>query len=575
MKRKSKHLRYHSTFWASFFSLLSVGLLFTYIFFHFSIFNLKLSVLSEEDLSWFITLLGGMAWGWLALKVLRFTLPSMIGLERIRHWNIFKLVRCWLLISLSRWILVILYFLPLGLFISWAGPALELPRSILMSTVTPIVFLLAGFWVCLLVERLTPFLDQNYIYGHSSTENIYHWNIRKYFIGYLRRLGLDFDESLLDKVLFLPSKKDEVFIYGGGFAQPRIVVSSWLVKLAMGTLDEKETGLDWKDEPVHYMKGIVLPKRKKIVRKSKSWNWMSFPGYSILSKLRSKIESIREKRLEKKEFHSVHRQSIGMNASLLGFVQPSPIAQSVPLISNNPQDLSVVEELLTYHYAEFEKTDDDEEYDDTDPTDKDFLFGVILREFGRVQRQDPFISTLWMSFLIWKTHFPRILQNLVDENRNWFHKAFSIYPAIISDSFTALNFGHHHLVQYLYFKMTDRKGSFTTRADLGGLYLASREVLDETQTLPEPEQAVGLSEANYRNRLIWISQYFYRPLPVKYTTLPALISIILAGVIGTAFLFASLESALDYHPVYIERMEEQKKEIEENQKNELINKEKT
>ena len=57
--------------------------------------------------------------------------------------------------------------------------------------------------------------------------------------------------------------------------------------------------------------------------------------------------------------------------------------ETVPLIANDQEDFSVVRQLLTEHYAAFEKGWIDDEYDDTDPTHKDFLFGAILAELGR------------------------------------------------------------------------------------------------------------------------------------------------------------------------------------------------
>ena len=60
----------------------------------------------------------------------------------------------------------------------------------------------------------------------------------------------------------------------------------------------------------------------------------------------------------------------------------APSRKTVPLISNTSEDYEVVKSLLTAHYSAFEKNFDEDDHDDTDPTQKDYLFGAILRAFS-------------------------------------------------------------------------------------------------------------------------------------------------------------------------------------------------
>src|ERR1043165_1945603 len=91
-------------------------------------------------------------------------------------------------------------------------------------------------------------------------------------------------------------------------------------------------------------------------------------------------------------FRAYQARPLGQAATLLGYVTPTP-GQLVPLISDSPQDLAIVRELLSEHYPWF-APDPDEEYDATDPTDKALLFGALARELGGVRRNETQLATL-------------------------------------------------------------------------------------------------------------------------------------------------------------------------------------
>src|SRR5262249_20932342 len=91
---------------------------------------------------------------------------------------------------------------------------------------------------------------------------------------------------------------------------------------------------------------------------------------------------------------------LGESATLLGWVMPQAGGAGVPLISDSSEDYAVVKQLLTEHYAAFERNSDEDEVDDTDPTQKDFLFGALLREMGALGRHDSLLSTLYHSLAL-------------------------------------------------------------------------------------------------------------------------------------------------------------------------------
>ena len=76
-----------------------------------------------------------------------------------------------------------------------------------MTLLAPACGLLAWFWLFSLADNLSLFLDERLVEGAPSTANPWHRAARKYFLGYLRRLGIDLGPKLLDRVLFLPAKR--------------------------------------------------------------------------------------------------------------------------------------------------------------------------------------------------------------------------------------------------------------------------------------------------------------------------------------------------------------------------------
>ena len=77
---------------------------------------------------------------------------------------------------------------------------------------------------------------------------------------------------------------------------------------------------------------------------------------------------------------------IGESATLLGWVMPQAGRRRRAAHRQHRRRLRRGQALLTEHYAAFERNLDDDEIDDTDPTQKDFLFGALLREMGAARQ---------------------------------------------------------------------------------------------------------------------------------------------------------------------------------------------
>jgi hypothetical protein len=213
---------------------------------------------------------------------------------------------------------------------------------------------------------------------------------------------------------------------------------------------------------------------------------------------------------------------------LLGHVTPAP-GQLVPLISDSPQDLAIVRDLLSEHYPWF-APDPDEEYDATDPTDKDLLFGALAHELGAVRRNETQLATLRLAL-------GRRVARLTSRAR-----------ARLADSYAALNFARHHLIQYLYYAWTKNTDALTARARPARLHEVSTRILAElSDPRAQPPRAI-------RARLTWLSKFFAEPIVDRRGVLAGRLA--MAAVIAALLVAAGIavRRSIGYHPTYIERL---------------------
>jgi hypothetical protein len=180
-----------------------------------------------------------------------------------------------------------------------------------------------------------------------------------------------------------------------------------------------------------------------------------------------------------------------------------------------------------------------------------------LREVGCVQRKDTLLSTLllWIDLALAKgPKLFRVLERIaIDAHRRFFAR----YPATIADGYAALNRGLHHLIQHLDYKRTGSDDGLTARADEPLLASTSSEVLRRIAA-----ESGGPGD-HTRNRLVWLSQHLFAPIPeARSLALRVLLTLMIAvGTVGAlgAWVIASIE----YQPVYEKRMADMKQKIEQ------------
>jgi hypothetical protein len=461
--------------------------------------------------------IGGLGWGAFLVFVVRTAFPPLDGLERVPQRELGRFLSTWCLAAFERLAVLAVGNAPLVVLVAWLGASLAIAPQWIYLVLAPAVVWLARLWFASWVECLAARLDRRIVEGPASHDNPWSREISDYLMGYVRRTGWDLDPRLLAKVVFLPGKRiDGVVSYGGGATHVRIVIERELLVMAMGPLlddkpDEKPAlWPDWTSARIGPNPGGRSP--------SAAPSPHDFRG-----------------RKQKTSYPGAQRKPLGQAATLLGYVTPAP-GQLVPLISDSLQDLAIVRELLSEHYPWF-APDPDEEHDATDRTDKDLLFGALVHALGAVRRNETQLATLRLAL-------GRRIARLTPRVRTR-----------LADSYAALNFARHHLIQYLYYAWTKKTDVLTARARPARLHEVSARILAEV-SIPEakPPRAI-------RARLTWLSQFFAEPIVDRRGALANRVAV---GAVIAALLVAAgiaVTRSIAYHQTYVERMNAQERDL--------------
>jgi hypothetical protein len=462
---------------------------------------------------WGFAGIAGLAWGALAITTVRRVLPPLDGVTRVAYHDVFRIVRTWCVVAAQRVAVLAGYYAGLAWLSLWLGDQLAIPDPWRIILLVPATWWLARLVLASWVECLAAWIDDRLVDGVASSANPWSREIADYLMGYVRRTGWDVDRNLLARVLFLPGKDPGGAVsYGGGATHARVVIDKALLELTMGALVEikpDEPPALWPDWTI----ATVVPAAGARVRRA--------AGAAVHRGGKPHAAA-----------HIAVRKPLGQPATLLGYVVASP-GELVPLISDNPHDLAVVRALLSEHYP-WDAPDPDDEFDPTDPTDKDLLFGVLVRELGAIQRQDCQLETL-------KLALGRRVAGLGSRAQ-----------ARLADLYPALNFARDHLVQYLHYRWSGTTDLLTARARSDRLHDTSIQILRQLREPPEPRRGRA---RGVRRRLIWLSWFFTEPIVDRWDTwsrrLVAVCAI--AALVAVAGVIA--RQSIDYHPIYVERIE--------------------
>jgi hypothetical protein len=462
--------------------------------------------------------LGGLGCGTLVVLTVRAALPPLDGLERVHHRDLVRMLTTWCAASAQRIALLALLYAPFGILVRSMASQLAISSLWAWVLLAPAIAFLARLWFSSWVECLAALVDRRLVDGVASPQNPWSREISDYLMGYVRRTGWDLEPGLLASVVFLPGKTGEgVVAYGGGSTHTRILVDKRLLELAMGPLVEvkpDEKPARWPD----WTTAAIVPQ----------------PEARVMRPSTASVDDFRRRNPRTASYPGMQRKPLGQAATLLGYVTPAP-GQTTPLISDNPRDLAVVRELLSEHYPWF-APDPDEEYDATDPTDKDLLFGALVFALGAVRRGDAMLATVKLAL---GGRVARLSTRTASR---------------LADSYAAINHAPHHLIQYLHYRWSGKTELLTARARAETLGEVSATILREI------EEATGKSRRALRSRLIWLSQFFVQPIMEKRRLAKRRLAV--AGLLAAmaVAIGGSVRRSTAYHPIYVQRMEAQERE---------------
>ncbi len=495
-------------------------------------------------------LLGGAGWASVLVVAHRFVLPSLRGLDRVNFFTIFALLRAWTAVAIFKAALIVLALLPFLKVGLGLAEFLELGRVSSWMIIAPFSILTGYVWYLVWLAYLTRYIDSRLVSENETERRRWNSEIRKYFRGYVNRLGVDIHERLFERTQFFPGNADPVVSYGGGLVAPRVVLSSSMLIYAMGALPEQDKDETTETSFADYEAGRIVPRKKSSSAFTDEIQISRFPWNFFQKKAKAP-----ERKLQAGPAFNLH------GATALGYMIPSP-QETEALAANSREDFNALAELLTAHYSQFSKEQEDQEFDDTDPTDKDFLFGALLREQGVIEQRNQLLSTVSLALTLAHPYFPSLITKGIDGLRRLYAMTFSKYPDLVADAYAALNFGRNHLAQYLSYLFTDTRGNLTARANKSTLYGISRQIIRDAEITEPSREDLQPFRSTVRNRLIWLSEFFYGSVKGPSERIIRQISILTAALLFIAVAGAFLEDSYTYHSVYQARMERMKQKIQ-------------
>jgi hypothetical protein len=383
------------------------------------------------------------------------------------------------------------------------------------------------------------------------------WNlaVRKYFISHLKRNGVSLNKHLVNNIVFLPGEHKGVVCYGGGFSRPRIAIEKDLIKFTLGIVDEfkpVETGM--------FSRKVFEPALRK------NSIFQIYPNLSAQGTTRKMFQKRYDKKRARilesiqKYFQSDIKSKSDRRVGRIddvtqGLVLPKfeGVDDFPSLMSDNLDDMQVVEELLLENAPEYDPYDEEAEIDDASERDKDFLFGAILHKCGALLRHEDIFSTIHLYFSRKK-----------GAKRRPYNFLFSRNFAIVADTYVVLNFGLNHLLQHLYYQATNITSYLTTKGGVSGMLKSQDKILTSTKNFVEKGKPKSIRTDEY-DRIVWLSRFCQDP--IEQTEKPktkAGLVMKWSIVLGTTYFMSSiLIDSYNYHPKYLETIEKEKQEIAE------------
>jgi hypothetical protein len=385
----------------------------------------------------------------------------------------------WAAAAGRRTLAVVVAYAPVAIGAYFACALAGVDSAVALAVAVPIALLAARLWVRCATAVAASVLDARLV--DTAGAEAWHDATRAYVVGYQRRNGLPVDGELLARVRFLPGHGDEVVAYGGGLTDSRIVIPRKMLELALAPAGRPHDYAAPRVSTLHWTQwnaGLVVPTEAGAVIATRDQ---------------------RQPRAMPDEGEH-ERQLLGEPPTLAGTIEPDDL-----------------DHRRTYRPAEdriWLDWDSGEEYDGTDPGDRDFLFGACVLALGDIQRHADRLAT----FVLLAKRKPR--------------------ATALGDDHAALAGARHHLAQYLGWLLWHREDLLTARAFAPELEVATQKLLAQP---PGPDARA----ARLRHRLDRLGDPDRAPPWRRYAVAGAFA----AGIALAAF---AVIGAVRYHATYVQ-----------------------
>ena len=502
---------------------------------------------------WILAAVSGIFWGFFFIINFKIVIPHLQGIERIEPKNLVPLLQSCLITLLIKTIIVAGFCFGFFYGVLYLGNLFSMSQEVILLFLFPLSGLYIFYWVALMLEVFSMSIDVKLSGRKFDFQNVWSLKIRKYFIGYLKRNGVTLNKKLVKSIVFLPGVNKGVACYGGGFSGPRITIGKDLLKFALGDIDE--TNLEDIEE---YDKKAIAP----VLRQNSAFQiTANLTNQRKAKKLfKSRQEKKRIKRLENmQKFFQRDLKSQGHkhNDRLENSAQGIILARlegddDLPsLMSDNLEEMQVLEEILLEFSALNHRYDEDAEIDDSSEEDKDFLFGALLHKFGGILRHEDIFSTLQL-------YLPRRKK----AKERTYNFLFSKYFAVVADTFVVLNFGLNHLMQHLYYQATESTSHLTTKGITSGLLVSQDEILTCTKEITD-ERKPRIIQTDELDRIVWLSKFCQESIRNQRQPIIQPNRVFKwAFSLGVTYLASIvLINSYNYHPIYTEIIAKEKQVI--------------
>lgn len=486
------------------------------------------------ELGWLIFMGAGLAWGWFAASLLPLILPPLAGVGRIEYGELLRYLRPWAILAMQRLVRIVLWYAPFALALHLTCVLLDVSLAVEIGVLAPIAGLLVQLAFASVTEVLTLRLDRALVEGEMSLDNPWQVAARGYFLGYVRRVGWPDAAGLIDDVRILPGRDEElggqVVSYGGGLTASRIIVPQKMLEMALA--------------PYGRPHDYAAPRVSKL-------HWTEWNAGLVVPVEVTAVIPTREQRQPRAEdiAEETEHQPLGEPPTVAGYVEPDDF--------DKRNDYRPEEDPLWLDW------DAGEEYDGTDASDRDFLFGALVHELGAIQRRDDRLSTLGLVLRRWiSTRGPR-LRKLIARVGRAREVALARYPTLVADEYAALNFARHHLIQYLAWQAWQREDQLSARAYAPELERHTADILRAVDAeMRRTESTPGKRPSPVIARLAWLSELVRAPVRNRREILVRRIATAAVGLACAGALGVGVAQAIGYRATYVERMEQERQRLE-------------